>query len=130
MTPERCKQIRKALGLSQKGLGRLIGMKGKSPERNIYDWENKPGANIPGPSANLLEYIAQGLPMTVQALDLPRHALTGQNEDRPLLIRLWRPRMIMDATTGEIIQWIDQPDDEEDEARILKEARAYLKAQD
>ena len=64
--------------------------------------------------------------MTVQALKLPKHTLTDKNEYRPLLIRLWRPRMIMDASTGAIIQWIDQPDDENDKARVIDEARAFL----
>ena len=127
MTPERLKRIRKELGISQTELALLIGRKGKKKNmhKNVYDWE-KGTVEIPGPSAKLLEYIAQGLPMTALALKLPRMVTADEQSDRPLLIRLWRPRFIMDATTLEPIQWIDQPDDDEDKARVLDEAREFL----
>lgn len=128
MTPDRVHSIRKALGLSQAGLGRLIGMKGQNPDRNIRDWEGGETA-VPGPSAGLLEYIAQGLPATVQALGLPKHVLTceqdGSGADR-LLIRLWRPRFVMNARTTEILMWIDQPDDGERAREVFAEAGAFL----
>lgn len=102
------REMRRALGLSQGDLGRMLGLSQANPDRGIRKMED---THPSGPAAVAISYMAQGaLDETMQQL-IPEyvlaHAMPEDSGYRELVIRLWYPRFIALVATPSDLEALD-----------------------